>query len=90
MWRQITNEACANTDPVKLDPDLGNNCDDATTTISTGPTRTIGWWGNHPNGIAACLDASGGSIDLGFLVLRDEIVGDELDATVSTDPAGTS
>lgn len=83
-WRTVTNQACARTSPPELDPDPGNDCDTASTTISTGPTRTIGWWGNHPIGIIECLGQSGGVIDLGFLVIRDETI-DDVDATVSTD-----
>ena len=83
-WQAVRNQACARTDPVNLDPEPGNNCDDASTHISTGPTRTIGWWGNHPEGLAACLDE--GEIDLGFVILRDEAFDDEIDATVSTNP----
>jgi hypothetical protein len=87
-WQRIRNEACASTSPANLDPDHSNNCDDASTTISTGPTRTIGWWRTHPNGIAACLPPapSIAEIDLGFLVIRDEVSGSDVDATVSTDP----
>jgi hypothetical protein len=83
-WQALTNQACARTEPVYLDPEQGNNCDDATTHISTGPTRTIGWWGTHPDGLAACLEF--GAIDIGFVVLEDEAEGRLIDATVSTDP----
>jgi hypothetical protein len=84
-WQRLTNQACANTDPVRLDPDRSNNCDSATTHISTGPTRTIGWWSTHPNGLAACVAASSGEIDLGFVTIRTEAFNNEIDATVSTD-----
>lgn len=84
-WLKLTNQACASTDPVRLDPDSSNNCDSATTQISTGPTRTIGWWSTHPNGLEACLVASSGEIDLGFLTIRTEAFDNDVDATVSTD-----
>jgi len=84
-WQRLTNQACANTDPVRLDPDRSNNCDSVTTQISTGPTRTIGWWSTHPNGLAACIAASPEfKIDLGFLTIRTEAEDNEIDATVST------
>jgi len=86
-WQRLTNQACANTDPVRLDPDRSNNCDSVTTQISTGPTRTIGWWSTHPNGLAACVAASSGEIDLGFLTIRTEAADNEIDATVSTNPS---
>jgi hypothetical protein len=85
-WQRLTNQACANTDPVRLDPDRSNNCDSTTTQISTGPTRTIGWWSTHPNGLAACVAASSGEIDLGFLTIMTETADNEIDATVSTNP----
>ncbi|MFC1797437.1 DUF11 domain-containing protein [Pseudomonadota bacterium] len=85
-WQRLTNQACANTDPVRLDPIRSNNCDNASTQISTGPTRTIGWWSTHPNGLAACVAASSGEIDLGFLTIMTETFDNEIDATVSTNP----
>jgi len=87
-WQDVRNQACARTDPVQLDPNPGNNCDEASTHISTGPTRTIGWWGTHPDGLAACLDSGG--IDLGFVVLDDESEDDAIDATVSTNPGAAN
>jgi len=83
-WQKVTNQACAYTDPIRLDPDPSNNCDTATTQISTGPTRTIGWWSTHPNGLEACLIESAGEIDLGYLTIRDEAFDNDVDATVST------
>lgn len=89
-WQRITNQVCANTTPPRLDPDGSNNCAQAGTWVSTGPTRTIDWWSTHPNGLQACLDDSGGSIDLGFLAIEDETADGEIDATVSTDPTDPS
>jgi len=86
-WTIVTNQACANTDPVNLDPKTSNNCDDAKTRLGTGATRTIGWWSTHPDGLHACLDESGGTINLGFLVIQTEGGDDAIDATVSTDPS---
>ena len=85
-WGRITNQnACATTTPPQLDPIDGNNCDSASTLISTGPTRTIGYWGSHPESLEYCTNL--GVIDLGFMVLRRETLDDEIDATVSTNPA---
>ena len=83
-WQKVTNQACGYTDPIRLDPDPSNNCDSATTQISTGPTRTIGWWRTHPNGLEACLAESAGEIDLGYVTIRDEAFDNDIDATVST------
>jgi hypothetical protein len=86
-WQRVTNQACAYTDPIRLDPDTSNNCDTATTQISTGPTRTIGWWSTHPNGLEACLAESAGEINLGYVTIRDEAFDNDVDATVSTNTA---
>ncbi len=67
----LVNEACAYPDN-NLTPDvnLSNNCDDTTTRITTGATRTIGWWGNHPDMMGACLEANDDLIEvLGFVEL---------------------
>ena len=85
-WVSIENQACANTDPTQLDPNQSNNCDTARTKLGTGATRTIGWWSTHPDGLNACLIASGDMIDLGFLTIQAEGADDDIDATVSTDP----
>ena len=85
-WMTIENQACANTTPPELDPDQSNNCDTAKTRLGTGATRTIGWWSTHPDGLNACIVASGDMIDLGFLTIKEEVADDEIDATVSTDP----
>jgi uncharacterized repeat protein (TIGR01451 family) len=84
-WVIIDNEACANTDPVGLDPRLSNNCDSDRTRLGTGATRTIGWWSTHPDGLNACLDESDDEINLGFLTIKGEGVDGDIDATISTD-----
>jgi hypothetical protein len=82
-WGSLTNRACANTEPLRLDPNSSNNCDTATTNLTTGPTRTIGYWGTHPESLAYCTDL--GSINLGYLTMYSENSDGEVDATVSTD-----
>lgn len=42
---------------------------DAGTDAGTGATRTIGYYMTHPAALTACLDAAGGSIDLGYLTV---------------------
>ena len=67
----LENEACAYPDEqVTPDVNLSNNCDDTTTRITTGATRTIGWWGNHPDMMSACLVVNENLIEvLGFVEL---------------------
>lgn len=60
----MLNEACAATDTPEITED--NNCDDTTTRIVPGATRTIGFWGNHPTYMEMCLEASNWQVDLGF------------------------
>lgn len=60
----MLNEACATTDTPEIYTD--NNCDDTTTRIVPGATRTIGFWGNHPNYMEMCLEANDWQVDLGF------------------------
>jgi len=81
-WQSVTNQACANPDPAQMDPDPSNNCDQATTDISTGPTRTIGYWGTHPHALNACMDL--GPVALGFLTIESEKADNDIDATIST------
>lgn len=54
--------------------------DSARTWIASGASRTFDWWGVHPDMVEGCLDASGSSIDLGFIRLRDELRDNEIDA----------
>ena len=61
---ELFNEACATTNTPEIYTD--NNCDDTTTRVAPGATRTIGFWGNHPNYMAMCLEASNWQVDLGF------------------------
>jgi uncharacterized repeat protein (TIGR01451 family) len=63
----LLNEACAETDTPEIYED--NNCDDTTTRIVPGATRTIGFWGNHPDYMAMCLEASDWQVDLGFYAM---------------------
>ncbi|MCW8830448.1 MAG: DUF11 domain-containing protein, partial [Gammaproteobacteria bacterium] len=64
---ELFNEACATTDTPEIYTD--NNCDDTTTRVAPGATRTIGFWGNHPDYMAMCLEASDWQVDLGFYSL---------------------
>lgn len=70
----LQNEACAVTTTPEIYED--NNCDDTTTRIVPGATRTIGFWGNHPDYMAQCLEASNWQIDLGFYAM--DATGDPL------------
>ncbi|MEN8171058.1 MAG: JDVT-CTERM domain-containing protein [Pseudomonadota bacterium] len=63
----MLNEACAVTDTPEIYTD--NNCDDTTTRIVPGATRTIGFWGNHPDYMEMCLEASNWQVDLGFYAM---------------------
>jgi len=63
----MVNEACATTDTPEITTD--NNCDDTTTRIVPGATRTIGFWGNHPAYMQMCLEASNWQVDLGFYTM---------------------
>jgi uncharacterized repeat protein (TIGR01451 family) len=62
-----TNEACVATDT--FDADETNNCDDQTTRITAGATRTIGYWKTHPEALEYCLDFE--PIELGFTRVDD-------------------
>ncbi|MEP5567689.1 MAG: hypothetical protein ABJN62_07645 [Halioglobus sp.] len=79
------NEACAEqrNDAQYPDVDLSNNCDDTTTRVSPGATRTIGFWQNHPDLLQVCLSEFA-PIDLGFVEIRDELFDDDIDAQLST------
>ncbi len=86
-WGTFENTACVNTDPARMDPDPSNNCDSASTRLSTGPTHTIGYWGTHPEALEMCGAANGYTIDLGFLILQDDLgIEKTVDAMVSTVP----
>jgi hypothetical protein len=88
-WGTITNTACANTTPARMDPDASNNCDSASTRLATGATHTIGYWKNHETALSMCTGTYDGQelpIDLGFITLRSETDFGKIDATVSTDP----
>jgi uncharacterized repeat protein (TIGR01451 family) len=61
-----TNEACVETDT--FDADETNNCDDQTTRITAGATRTIGYWGTHPEALEFCLESE--DINLGFTTVE--------------------
>lgn len=63
----VTNNACGRTDTTELY--LDNNCDDASTRVAPGATRTIGFWGNHPDYVEMCLEANDWQLDLGFISL---------------------
>lgn len=82
-WGSLTNEACANPAPTQLDPNPGNNCDDATTSYGTGPARSAGYWGTHPDALGWCTDQ--GPVRLGYIDIVDELDDDEVDAMISTD-----
>lgn len=84
-WGRITNEACANTDPAQLDPNPSNNCDDAVTSFGTGPARSAGYWGTHPDALGWCTDRD--DINLGYMTIPSigERADDEVDAYISTD-----
>ncbi len=63
----LRNEACATTDTPEIYED--NNCDDTNTRVAPGATRTIGFWGNHPDYMAMCLETSNWQVDLGFYAM---------------------
>jgi uncharacterized repeat protein (TIGR01451 family) len=83
LFGRLDNRACATTSSPELD--TADNCDDLVTKVAPGETRSQGFYGNHPQAVDLCLQASGGSIDLGFVVLADESSDDEIDATVGGD-----
>lgn len=70
------------------DVNPANNRDTATvsTTVTTptvagsGATRTIGFYSTHPTFVASCLAAGGGSMNLGFVNIRNESHDNEIDA----------
>jgi uncharacterized repeat protein (TIGR01451 family) len=80
---QLHNRACATTTSPELD--TSDNCDEIDTKVAPGETRSQGFFGNHPQAVDLCLQASGGSIDLGFVYVADESADDEIDATVGGD-----
>jgi hypothetical protein len=86
-WMTVRNQACANPVPPTMDPDPSNNCDSDDTDITTGPTRTIGYWGSHPHALNACMDIAEDDydgLDLGFVNLVTEKSDNEVDAMIST------
>ena len=57
---------------------FANECD-------VGPaTRGMGFWKNHPDAVAQCLEASGGSFDLGYTMIADEVFDDDIDVDDDT------
>jgi hypothetical protein len=70
------------------DVNPANNRDTETvfTTVTTptvagsGATRTIGFYSTHPTFVASCLAAGGGSMNLGFVNIRNEVYDNEIDA----------
>ena len=59
------NLACAEvTDTSTPDTNDSNNCDDHTTAIVPGATRTIGYWQNHPDTLEACLALDDNTVHL--------------------------
>ncbi|MFT3765576.1 MAG: DUF11 domain-containing protein [Minicystis sp.] len=74
----VTNTASVTT--TTPETDLSDNSSSATTRISNGATRTIGFYSNHPTFTQACLTSLGGSMNLGWLTLRDEAYDNEIDA----------
>ncbi len=44
------------------------------------PTRTPGFYKQHPRGLFRCLAAASGDLDVGIMRLRDELYDDEIDA----------
>jgi uncharacterized repeat protein (TIGR01451 family) len=62
------------------DSDASNNQDSTATRVAPGATRTIGFYSTHPAFVQSCLDANGGQIDLGFVLLKDEAYDNEIDA----------
>ena len=83
LYGQLHNRACAVTSSPELDH--SDNCDDVDTQVAPGETRSQGFYGNHPQAVDLCLQASGGTIDLGFVVLADEEYDDQIDATMEGD-----
>ncbi len=83
FFGQLHNQGCATTTSPELD--TSDNCDDIDTKVAPGETRSQGFYGNHPQAVELCLEASGGSIDLGFVYVADESADDEIDATVGGD-----
>jgi uncharacterized repeat protein (TIGR01451 family) len=83
LFGRLENEACAETPTPIRNP--RDDCDDATTWVAPGDTRTIGAYGTHPRLVEQCLEVNGGAIDLGFVVLRNEAEDDDVDATVGGD-----
>jgi len=79
----LHNTACAATD--SPESDLDNNCDDHTTRVAPGATRTIGFYKNHHDFVRQCLDVNQGVIQLGFVTLRDEAFDNEIDSTEGGD-----
>ncbi len=79
----LHNTACAETETPESD--LDNNCDDHTTRVAPGATRTIGFYSNHPTFVLQCLNVNGGVINLGFVTLRNEAFDNEIDSTEGGD-----
>jgi uncharacterized repeat protein (TIGR01451 family) len=61
------------------DRDLANNTATSLATVQSGATRTVAFWASHPDAVAQCLAADGGAIDLGFVLLTDEMADDDID-----------
>ncbi len=59
-----------------------SGCAHAAISCGTGATRTIGYYATHPAMISQCLAALGGTIDLGFVQLRNEIADNDVDVDI--------
>jgi uncharacterized repeat protein (TIGR01451 family) len=77
----VTNTAVVSSS--SIDSDLSDNTSSATTSIiGQGATRTQGFYSTHPSMTQACLTSLGGTMDLGFLKLRDELYDNEIDGAL--------
>jgi hypothetical protein len=77
QFGSLENDAC--TETPTHESDYSNNCDDLMTWVAPGDTRTIGFYSNHWKMVEMCLEVNDGSIDLGFVTLKDEMYDDEID-----------
>lgn len=79
----LTNVAFADT--LTPEDDASDNSDSAVTLVAPGATRTIGFWGRHPDFVAQCLEVNGDFIDLGYTVVANESADDEIDVDLDSD-----
>jgi uncharacterized repeat protein (TIGR01451 family) len=74
----ITNTATVTT--TTPESDLSDNTSSAATKLVNGsPTRSCGYYANHPKLTQDCLATLGGSLNLGWMTLRDENFDNEID-----------